>query len=161
MGTNKKPRKKYVPKPKSLYEEKRFLYTEEDSKLMSINLFLRLSCLVRGIGTHADKTSIRIRLIAGMRLLKECFVMDDTTKELEMKLVCGLDSIMRHTTKVSEDKQYILASEAFPAVQEALVISDQLIAQSSFTQEVLAYKYAEDEVLVGADQYEYVVLGTV
>ena len=161
MAANKKPRKKYVPKPKPLYEEKRFLYTEEDSKLMSLNLYLRLSCLVRGMGTHADKTSIRIRLIAALRLLNECFVSTPSVKELEMKIVRGLDTITREVVRSDQTKEYILASEAAVYVKEALVLSDQLIAESSFEEEVMAYKHAEDELLVGADQFEYVVLGYV
>ena len=158
MAKSKPPRKKYTP-PRAnqcMYRESVFHYSKEDSDTMNVNAYMRLIMFAQGHGQSSDRTSFRIRLLAGKYL---CGLFEDEGQEevIDNALQAVKDSAQRIAGKT----EYSATPEALQAISEGLQMVERLLENSSFAEEVIAYKHAEDQVVLHADGFEYIVLGAV
>lgn len=157
MAKSKAPRKKYQPRAaQCMYRESVFHYSKEDSDTMNVNAYMRLLMYAQGHGQPEDRTSFRIRLLAGKYL---CQFFEDVGQETVIDN--ALQAVKDGAQKVAGKMQYTSTPEGLTAISEGLRMVESLLEQSSFAEEVQAYKHAEDQVVLHADGFEYIVLGAV
>ncbi len=154
MSKTKPPRKKYRPPNPNVvkYVETKFLYTEEDSTTLTLNVYLRLLDYKAGTAVPADRTTLMIRLHAGFEMLKN-FDHDGVEETLLEAL-----TIVRET-KVNDP----MGLRGFNPAQQhvvglALALIHQMFEQVDLWEQAKAVKAGEDRCLIGADKYEYVLV---
>lgn len=154
MGKTKSPRKKYQPPNTGgiTYSEEAFLYSTEDSVLLTNNIYLRLLSFVNGTANYSDRTTLKIRLLVGLELLK------GFTGEGAEELLTNALTIIEHCRDKENRSIRLFTKEEYDIVKEAITLVHQLSDQSTLWMEASAYKKAEDLCIVGADKYEYVFI---
>lgn len=156
MAKTKPPRKKYRPPNPNIvqYRETKFLYSEEDATALTLNVYLRLVDFKAGTAVPADRTTLMIRLHAGLAML-ENFDHDGVEETLMEALTIVRDTRVKDAMGIrgfNAQQQHVVGL--------ALSLIHQMFDQCSLWEQAKAVKMGENRCIIGADQYEYVLIKT-
>lgn len=168
MAKSKKPRKKYHPRTREVDPSESpgyFNFGQGNSTILSIRILYHLQNFEKEEGTMtcwyhglpSDYQSLKIRLKVGEHLLEnfECF---DESHHIEDALE-ALQQYVRLDYVTAEGKRrktYTYEEKDMNVIIKGIHLVQDLIDQSTFEEEIIAYKKAEDDTNTFFQQYEYI-----
>lgn len=132
------------------YVEGHFAHSEEEEQTLTIYSYIRLKLMGDGDAVHGDRLSMRVRLLAGLHLLDN-FEYDSYNRALLMR---GLEIVAAYRPQLKRDLRKVDVG-SMGTLTKAVDLVAELMKASTLWEQVVAYKYGEDNTFIGSETYTY------
>lgn len=127
-----------------------FQHGAEEAFVFTTDSYIRIDRFATGDANHADRQTMRVRLLAAIELSKRF----EFNYDLHVILTESVKNIVGYKVqKKREERKLTPVDMVF--LRWAIIYTDRLMEQATYWEQVQAYKAAEDQCFIDSDKVIY------